>query len=90
MLFRGYRPCGNHCSDVVSSVLTRRSRPAVRRFYADSGGELLSALGSAAGKNLAAVRGGHSLAEAVLHFALTLFGLVRSFHADTPPFFGLL
>ena len=42
--------------------------------------ELLPALGSAAGKNLAAVSVGHSLSEAVLHLALALFGLIRSFH----------
>ena len=48
-----------------------------------SGGKQLSALRSAADKNLAAVRGGHSLAEAVLHLALTLLGLIRSFHPET-------
>ena len=41
---------------------------------------MLSALCSAAGENLAAVAIRHSLAEAVLHLALTLFGLVSSFH----------
>ena len=47
-----------------------------------SGGKLLSAFGSAAGKDLASVGSGHSFAEAVLHFALTLFRLIRSFHSE--------
>ena len=42
--------------------------------------EHLSALCSAAGENLASVTVRHSLTEAVLHLALTLFGLVSSFH----------
>ena len=42
--------------------------------------ELLSALCSAAGENLAAVSVSHSLAEAVFHLAMTLLGLVSSFH----------
>ena len=40
--------------------------------------ELLPALGSAAGKNLAAVSVGHSFAESVFLFAMTLFGLISS------------
>ncbi len=43
-------------------------------------GKLLSALCSAAGENLAAVSVGHSLAEAVFHLAMTLLGLISSFH----------
>ena len=42
--------------------------------------ELCSAFCSAAGENLAAVSGLHSLAEAVLLFALALFGLVSADH----------
>ena len=42
--------------------------------------KLLSALCSAAGKNLAAVSVSHSFAEAVLHLAMTLLGLISSLH----------
>ena len=42
--------------------------------------QLFSALCSAAGQNLAAVRGRHSLAEAVLFLALTLLGLIGTEH----------
>jgi len=42
---------------------------------------MLSALCSATGKNLAAVSVSHSLAEAVFHLAMTLLGLVSSFHS---------
>ena len=47
---------------------------------AGSVAELCSALRSAAGENLAAVRGSHSLAEAVLLLALMLLGLVGTKH----------
>ena len=46
---------------------------------------MLSALRSAAGQNLAAVGSRHSLAEAVLFFALTLLGLVGTEHVRTTP-----
>ena len=52
-------------------------RPAHR---GGSVAELGSALRSAAGEDLAAVRGGHSLAEAVLFLALTLLGLIGTQH----------
>ena len=45
-----------------------------------SGAELCSALCSAASENLAAVSGGHSLAEAVLFLALALLRLVGTKH----------
>ena len=52
--------------------------------------QLLSALSSSASKNLAAVSVSHSLAETVLHLAMTLFGLVSSFHFSNLRFsFGL-
>ena len=53
-----------------------QSASALRRLI----GELLSALRSAAGKNLAAVSVSHSFAEAVFHLAMALLGLVSSFH----------
>ena len=43
-------------------------------------GELLSALRSAAGENLAAVSVSHSLAETVFHLSVALLGLVSSLH----------
>ena len=43
-------------------------------------GELCSALGAATGEDLAAVGGGHSLAEAVLLGTLALLGLVSADH----------
>ena len=43
-------------------------------------GQASAALGAAAGQNLTAVAGGHSLAEAVLLGALTLLRLERSLH----------
>ena len=49
-------------------------------------GKALSALCSAACKYLAAVSGGHSLAEAVLLGALALLGLVGTSHVGTLPF----
>ena len=51
-----------------------------------SGGELHAALGTTTGQNLAAVGGGHSLAEAVLLGALALLGLVGTSHVGTLPF----
>ena len=49
------------------------------RSSSASGGELCSALGSAAGKNLAAVGGRHSLAEAVDLGPVQLLGLIGTF-----------
>ena len=49
-------------------------------MQAKLGAELCSALCSAASEDLTAVCGGHSLAEAVLFFALTLFGLIGTEH----------
>ena len=43
-------------------------------------GQASAALGAATGQDLAAVGSSHSLAEAVLHLAMTLLGLVSSFH----------
>ena len=42
--------------------------------------QLFSALRSAAGQDLAAVRGRHSLAEAMLFLALALLGLIGTEH----------
>ena len=47
---------------------------------ATSMGQASAALGAAAGQNLTAVAGGHSLAEAVLLLTVQLLGLVSSFH----------
>lgn len=47
---------------------------------AKSGAKLCSALCSAAGEDLAAICGSHSLAEAVLFLALTLLGLISTQH----------
>ena len=49
------------------------------------GRQNLAALGTAAGENLAAVGGSHSLAEAMDLGAVTLSGLVGTLHAFTPP-----
>ena len=43
-------------------------------------GQSFSALCTSSCKHLSAVRGGHSFSEAVLHFSLTLFRLIWSFH----------
>ena len=48
-------------------------------------GQAGAALSAAAGEDLAAVCGPHSLAEAVLLGALTLFGLIGTEHLHTPP-----
>ena len=53
---------------------------------ATSMGQASAALGAAAGQNLTAVAGGHSLAEAVLLGALALLGLIGTEHCMTPPF----
>ena len=42
--------------------------------------KLLSALRSAAGKNLASVSVRHSFTETVLHLSVTLFGLISPLH----------
>ena len=53
-------------------------------------GQLGSALGTAAGENLTAVGGSHSLAEAVNLLAVELLGLIGTFrcHFETPPVFS--
>jgi hypothetical protein len=48
-------------------------------------GQAGAALRAAAGQNLAAIAGGHTLAEAVLLGALALLGLIGTNHACTPP-----
>ena len=53
-------------------------------------GKDLAASGAAAGQNLAAVAGGHSLAEAVDLASLTLLGLVSSQHLCSLLRFGVL
>ena len=64
-------------------------RRAPRWVLRDSVGEAGSALRAAAGEDLAAVAGGHSLAEAVLLLALTLLGLVGANHSQIHPFLTL-
>ena len=49
-------------------------------------GQASATLSAAASQHLAAVSGGHSLAEAVLLGALTLLGLIGTEHCMTPPF----
>ena len=49
-------------------------------------GQTSSALRSSASQNLAAVGSSHSLAETVLHLAMTLLGLVSTEHDVAPPF----
>ena len=49
-------------------------------------GQTGTTLGTTTGQNLAAVAGGHSLAEAVLLGALALLGLIGTEHCMTPPF----
>ena len=44
-----------------------------------------AAPGAAAGQNLAAVGGSHTLAEAVHFGTLALLGLIGTLHAGTPP-----
>ena len=53
---------------------------------ATSMGQASAALGTTASQHLAAVAGGHSLAEAVLLGALALLGLIGTEHCMTPPF----
>ena len=50
-----------------------------------SSGQNLAALGTAAGKHLAAVGSSHSLTETVDLGSLTLSGLVGTLHVVTPP-----
>ena len=52
-------------------------------------GQTGTTLGTTARQNLAAVAGGHSLAEAVLLGTLTLLGLIGTEHCMTPPFLRL-
>ena len=47
-------------------------------------GQLFSAFCSSAGKNFAAVSGGHSLSEAVLFLSLKLLWLIGSEHSLSP------
>ena len=62
---------------ILSDVIHRISTPY------NSVAEYLSALCSAASKNFAAVSVRHSFTEAMFHLAMTLFGLVCSFHGKT-------
>ena len=48
-------------------------------------GQAGAALAAATGQNLAAVGGGHALAEAMDLGAMTLLGLIGTNHAGTPP-----
>ena len=69
----------------MCGIAYRADRSALIRFSMTcsrcaSGAELGSAFRSAAGKDLAAVRGLHSLAEAVLFLALELLGLIGTKH----------
>ena len=50
-----------------------------------SGRQDLTALGTAAGKHLAAVGSSHSLAETVNLGAVTAAGLIGTLHSGTPP-----
>jgi hypothetical protein len=52
-----------------------------------SGGQLCAALCAAASQHLTAVCRAHALAEAVLHGALTLLGLIRSLHSSCTSLF---
>ena len=70
---------------ILSDVIHRISTP-----YNRSVAEYLSAFCSAASKNFAAVSVRHSFAEAMFHLAMTLFGLVCSFHGKTSILNGLL
>ena len=54
-------------------------------FPPSSVGQAGTTLGAATGENLAAVAGGHSLAEAVYLGALALLGLIGTEHCMTPP-----
>ena len=57
------------------------------RIQSESIAELFAALGAAAGQNLAAVGGGHPLAEAVLLLCVTLLGLIGTLcHVLVSPF----
>ena len=69
------RPAQSPVSPIVG-VLSR---------YDGSGGQNLAALCTAAGENLAAVSGSHSLAEAMNLGAMALGGLVGTLHVFTPP-----
>ena len=63
--------------------MLRRRRQAERRGHGSgvySGGQNGSALCAAAGKNLAAVRGSHSLAETMDLCAMALSGLIGTQH----------
>ena len=53
--------------------------------FVRSGGQNLAALCTAAGQNLAAVSGSHSLTETVDLGTMTIAGLVGTLHLDTPP-----
>ena len=64
-------------SEVIVEAITVR----LVSSYSNLVRELLSALCSAAGENLTAVSVRHSLAEAVLHLAMTLLGLISPFHS---------
>jgi hypothetical protein len=55
------------------------------RFPIRLGGDHGSALGTAAGKDLPAVGGSHSLSEAMDFGSVTLSGLIGTQHVVTPP-----
>ena len=68
---------------------TRRTEKSIRlvsisiggiRGPNNLGGQLCSALGAAAGQNLAAVLGGHSLSETMHLGSVTLLGMIGTQH----------
>lgn len=69
-------------AEITVCIQGNRSGQCHENRLSESGGQRLSAFRPAAGKNLPAVSVRHSFSEAVLHLALTLFGLIRSFHPE--------
>ena len=58
--------------------------------FVRSGGQNLTTLCAAAGQNLAAVGGSHSLTETVDLGTMTIAGLVGTLHLDTPPIITIM
>ena len=78
------RPCCMIYTDCVLSSYLKKIRLCLDHRYGpkprSSVGQTSAALGTAAGQNLAAIAGGHTLAEAVLLGTLALLGLIGTKH----------
>ena len=83
----------NSMARILSHIIGIKKEPQYeklvsRLFYLAYGsvGQSCTTLCTAASQNLAAIRGCHTLPEAMLHLAVPLLRLICSFHENVTPF----